>query len=122
MSYRLIFYPLSKERVDSIFILSMIVENTTIVVEEVDLYCSPVWEPPGFSDCIRRGRHKGVSIITTSRRPAEVSRLLTSQADEFYIFRFSEPRDLQYFSQTFGPDIIDEIRNLQEHEYIYKRT
>ncbi|MDA8340342.1 MAG: hypothetical protein M0Z70_13665, partial [Nitrospiraceae bacterium] len=56
-------------------------------------------------------------IITTSRRPANISRDLTSQTDVFCIFRITEKRDLDYF-YALNAELPDQIRALEPHHYI----
>lgn len=119
-AFRYCFYPVDIRDSDKLLLLAHAVRYCTVVLEEIDLLCSPNFIPLHLSESIRRGRHYGVDLIAVSRRPAEVSRLLTSQASRFYIFRFSEPRDLEYFAATFGDETAIRIRALKEHEYIVK--
>lgn len=94
------------------------------VFEEVDMIAPPGRETPQFRRLIAQGRHAGgrghtgVSILSTSRRPAEVSRLLTSQADHIYAFRLQEPADLQYFRSVIGREPSDAIPTLSPGEYV----
>jgi len=94
-------------------------KNVTFLIEEVDNYCSALMIPETFSKIIRYGRHQDISIIATSRRTAEVPRLLTSQATDFFIFSHHEPRDLDYFSHLFNPGISEKIRNLKTLQYLH---
>lgn len=84
------------------------VGNTLVVCEEVDLLARPTYEPKVFRQAVAQGRHWGLSLICTSRRPAEVSRLLTSQASDVFCFATHEPRDIQYLRAVIG----DEAENL----------
>lgn len=78
--------------------------NIAFVVEEVDIICDPRSSQYWFDALIKRGRHRNISLITTSRRPAEVSRLLTSQAHNIYAFQTTEPNDVKYLSGYVGKD------------------
>ncbi len=69
-----------------------------VVCEEANLLAPAGRESESFRRLVALGRHRGISIIATSRRPAEVSRLLTSQADELYVCRMQEPADLRYLA------------------------
>jgi len=93
--------------------------NLTFLIEEVDCFCSANKTPVTFSKIIRYGRHNNISIITTARRTADVPRLLTSQATDFFIFSHHEPRDIKYFSDLFTPGIADKIRRLKKLEYLH---
>jgi hypothetical protein len=94
------------------------------VFEEVDIIAPPGREPRQFRRLVAQGRHAGgqghtgVSILSTSRRPAEVSRLLTSQAEEIYSFRIQEPADLAYFRSVIGREPTDAIPDLAPGEYV----
>ncbi len=73
-----------------------------VVIEEIDLFTSPLNTPPELMKLIKYGRHYGIQIIGISRRPAEVSRQFTAQSTRFVIFGQREPRDLQYFRSVIG--------------------
>lgn len=120
--FRFSFVPTAGKEEDGDFLAAYAraVGDCTVVYEEIDLLCSPHYLPDNLSDSIRRGRHYNVSLIAVSRSPAEVSRLLTSQAHQFYIFRFSEPRQIDYFRARFGDETAEKILLLNEHRYIRK--
>ncbi len=70
-----------------------------------------------FKKMIHYSRHYGIDIITTSRRPANISRDLTSQTDVFSIFRITEKRDLDYF-YALNAELPEMIKTLEPHHYI----
>ena len=76
--------------------------NVIFCIDEVDRYCSATWEPPEFRELISQGRHYNVSLICTSRTPAEVSKLLTSQASKFVCFTMHEKRHVEYICSHIG--------------------
>ena len=76
--------------------------NITIVLEEVDWFCNPHYIPLNLAKTLKYGRHNNVNVVAISRRPAEIHRLITSQADKLVWFRFHEPNDLRYFEQATG--------------------
>lgn len=87
-----------------------------IVAEEVDLLCSPASIDADFSRIIRHGRHRQLDLIAVSRRPAEVSKLLTSQSDEIISFRQLEDLDLDYLRRRgFDPA---KLAALERFEYL----
>jgi hypothetical protein len=85
-----------------------------VVIEEIDVVAPPGREPTAFKRLVAQGRHHGIDLITTSRRPAEVSRLLTSQAEEIICYRTHEPNDIRYLRQVMG-DQAERISNLPPH-------
>jgi len=59
----------------------------------------------------------GANVLGVSRRPAEVSRLFTSQATRFILFKQIEPRDIAYFKAVIG-NTADLIPNLDRFEFL----
>ena len=67
-----------------------------LVVEEASFLCSSSNFPAELSKLVRYGRHRRISQLYISRRPAEVARDVTAQSDLLVTFRQREPRDLDY--------------------------
>jgi AAA+ ATPase superfamily predicted ATPase len=95
------------------------VGNCLFVIEEVDMVCSPMKISKPFAGLIRYGRHENVDIVAISRRPFDVNRLLTSQADVVYSYRFAEPRDIDYLKALTGCNAED-VTNLEKYHYYEK--
>jgi energy-coupling factor transporter ATP-binding protein EcfA2 len=76
---------------------------TTLVLEEADVYLASdrraILEP--VRRLVKLGRHQGSAIWCVGRRPADIDRLVTSQA-RILAARTVEPRDLAYFAERFG--------------------
>jgi hypothetical protein len=89
-------------------------------VDEVDRFCSASWLPEGLKDLVNYGRHRKVSCLFTSRRPAQVARELTSQCSEFRLFRTTEPRDLSYYSDCIGI-ASEKLSGLEQFSYLLWR-
>lgn len=87
------------------------VGSLCLVAEEISWAISPAKMPPEIEILIRYGRHRDVELLGISRRPAEVNRDLTANANELYIFRTHEPRDLKYFRDVIG-SVADTLPNL----------
>lgn len=75
--------------------------DVTIAIDEVDMICSASNISPALWKVINYGRHNRINLITCARRPARVSRDLTSIADEIVCFNIQEPNDIKYL-QEFG--------------------
>lgn len=82
-----------------------------LVAEEISWAISPAKMPVEVETLIRYGRHRDVELVGISRRPAEVNRDLTANANDVYIFRTHEPRDIAYFKSLIGGDA-DTLPNL----------
>lgn len=88
----------------------------TLVIEEADYYCNPANIDEGFMRLIKYGRHRRINLIAISRRPAEVSRHVTAQADTIISFKQSENRDVDYLVQRLGKEA-NCVRDLGLYEY-----
>lgn len=80
------------------------VPNCLVVVEETSFYCSPSYLPPELAKFVRYGRHREISQIYVSRRPAEIHRDLTAQSDLIVSFTQHEPADVEYLRKVMGPE------------------
>ena len=80
-----------------------------LLAEEISWAISPARMDPAIENLIRYGRHQDVELIGISRRPAEVNRDLTANANEIYIFRTHEPRDIAYFREILGSSVADSL-------------
>jgi hypothetical protein len=90
-----------------------------VIFEEVNMRgVGNVREPaPEFIDLVNFGRNRGISLICTAKRAAQVSRDLTSQADLIISFRQDEPNDIKYLSEFCGPQVEDRVTSLRKHDW-----
>lgn len=77
-----------------------------LVVEEVSFYCSPNRLPVELSTLIRYGRHREIDQLYIARRPFEVHRDITAQADVGVSFVQHEPNDVAYLRAVAGPEAV----------------
>lgn len=91
-------------RVEAIMQMCFDVGHCTLAIDEVDMFCNPYVIPPTFRRLLARGRHDNLNLLWTARRPQEVSKLLLSQSDEFYLFQMHHPADVDYFRQFMAFD------------------
>jgi len=87
----------------------------SVIVEEVDLYSSPSKTDPFLLKLLKYGRHRSIDVIGVSRRPAEVSKTLTSQADIVVSFQQTQKNELDIFKLYL--DNPDELKELKVGEY-----
>jgi hypothetical protein len=87
-------------------------------IDEVDRVCSAGWMPNGLDYLVNQGRHVQVSMVCTSRRPAQIARELTSQAHLFYCFKTTEPNDLRYLENYLGSQAMEEIPRLAPYNFV----
>ena len=97
-------------------------KDATLVADEIDMFDSPYNTDQSFYDIINYGDgHYDCDIITTSRRPKNISLHLRSQTQEWYIFRLQEPADMDYLKKIHK-DFPRLIENLEMYHYIYFDT
>lgn len=94
-------------------------ESMVLVLEEADEILPATGAPGEARRLVSQGRHVNMAIVGTSRRPAEVARLLTSNADEYFIFRTQEPGDLTYLRSIIGADATARVAELPKFHYVY---
>jgi hypothetical protein len=93
-----------------------IAKGGTLVIDEGDAFDIP--EAPCFDESVRYGRNWGVSMVVGCRRPAEISKNITANANKIYCFITHEPNDLKYFTPVFG-DKADELLSLPQFHGIF---
>jgi hypothetical protein len=93
------------------------VTNCLVVFEEVSFYCSPSSMPTILKKFVRYGRHREISQVYVSRRPAEINRDLTAQSDLIVSFRQHEPNDIDYLRKLMGPEA-DKLPKLPKYRII----
>lgn len=105
-------------QVEAITQMCFDIGNCTLAIDEVDMFCNPYGIPPTFKRLLARGRHDSVNLIWTTRRPQEVSKLLLSQTDEFWLFQMHHPADVDYF-RNFMAFERDQVLGLKVGESIH---
>ncbi len=94
-------------------------KKVTFLVDEVDMFFDTRADKKHqMYKLVHYGRHNEIDIVSTSRRPANISRNLTSQTDTFYISKMTEPTDTKYFKQRFGESIVPVIQNLKKFNFL----
>jgi hypothetical protein len=89
-----------------------------LLIDECSYWSKPQWTSPALSALVRYGRHWILHLIAVGRRPAEISRELTSQADRFYIFRMTEPVDLEWIAKILEPADVERIKTLGRYRFM----
>lgn len=76
---------------------------------------------PAVRSLLHRGRHYALSLFAAARRPAEVARDVSSQADLLVFFQTHEPRDLQWIRAVAGDEVADRTAGLAPFGHILYR-
>lgn len=79
--------------------------GAVILVDEVDLLAPPGTASEAVRTLYRRSRHVGLSVVSTTQRPANVSREVSAQSTAALALHLSEPRDVAYMSDLMRWDV-----------------
>lgn len=88
--------------------------QTSLVFDESDDYFPRGIALSAVQRIALRGRHSGVSLWLTVKRPALIDRTLSSQARMFSASP-AEPSDLEYFKKRFG---FTEWGQLKKYDFV----
>jgi hypothetical protein len=103
------------EEIELLFYLAFALGNLVIVLEEAELYISPMSKKGGFLKLVRHGRHRDISIIGIARRTVELHSDLRAMSDIIYSFKQTHPNDLKIM-ESIG---LTGLENLGEHQHIF---
>ena len=87
-----------------------------LVYDECDWSFSAAKVPKELRDAISYSRHYRIDIFGGARRPSDVPRLLTANADRITCHRVVEPRDLDYLTGYAGTAFAGKVARLRSHE------
>lgn len=76
-----------------------------LLVDEVDLIAPASTSTRPIRTLYRRGRHAGLSIVSTTQRPANVSREVSAQCRQVVMMQLNEPRDVDYMVRLLVLDV-----------------
>lgn len=104
---------------DNLALLDLCYEfpRSLVVVEETSLYARPTYLPDEIAKLVRYGRHRQIDQIYIARRPSEVHRDLTAQADLVISFEQREPRDVKYLRDVAGEEA-EQVQNLPRYKVL----
>ena len=103
----------SELEIEYTFLLTRIIENVTLVVEEASIYISPGARQSSFLDLARFGRHNNVQIVGVSRRASELSSDFRALTEYVISLKQTEPLDLKILSQIG----FNGLENLEQFVY-----
>lgn len=92
--------------------------GVTIFIDEIDKLCDARVISEGLKRLVNYGRHYRVSLIAASRRPRQVHRDITANADRILIGQSQEPRDLEYLAEFVGETAAEEARTFSDFEFL----
>jgi energy-coupling factor transporter ATP-binding protein EcfA2 len=94
-------------------------KNVCFVIDEIDMFFDTRSTPKNIvNQLVQYGRHSQIDLITTSRRPANISRNLTALTDIFYFSKLREPNDKKYIKDSIGQEHVSTVENLNKFQFL----
>lgn len=96
----------------------------TLVIDELDM-SFPTGESlknprNGFKNLCCRGRHTGIHVVGLSQRMHLVDNVFRANCSGVYLYRHSEPADIDVGLKIIGREYRDTFRGLDNFQYIFK--
>lgn len=91
--------------------------NLWLVAEELSDVTQPGWAPAGWSKISRKGRHKGLSVLGVTQRPAAVDKHFFGNASRVRCGRLNYDADVKTMANVLRVQA-DEIGDLKPLEWI----
>jgi len=93
--------------------------HVVFAIENIDFYSTPQKpQSPTFKRLVHLGRMKGIGLVMTTRRIADVHKSPCSQVKHWFIFRTFLPNDIEYLRKFVGTTA-DQAMNLPDYHFIY---
>jgi hypothetical protein len=90
-----------------------------VVVEELSRVTKPAWAPPAWKNLSTAGRHRGLTIIGTCQRPAQVDKDFFGNCSEIRCYAVGYVDDARVMANTMFLDH-REILKLPQFHYIHR--
>jgi len=100
------------------FIRDLKLRNLTIICDEIQKYYSDKKFDKNLDWIINYGRHYGLGVIATSRRPAAIKKDIIANTDKLIMFRVIEGNDLKYLRACIDKETTEKVKNLEKFSYI----
>ena len=92
--------------------------DAVLAIDEVSTLCKGKHPDPHLAWVLDYGRHYGISVFWTARRPQQVAMLCTSQADSLVVFRTSEGRDVTVLRDRLGDLNAERLPRLARFDFV----
>ncbi|MEX3955896.1 hypothetical protein [Trinickia sp. EG282A] len=90
-----------------------------VVIEELSQVTTPSWAPPSWKKLSTAGRHRGLTIIGTSQRPAQVDKDFFGNCSELRTYAVGYKSDAVAMADTMFLDYRDVLK-LPKFHYIHR--
>ena len=93
-----------------------------LVMDEIDRAApnSPSGLPAGspLHRVVQYGRHENVALWCAARRSVRVHTDIRALADVIFLFKHTEPRDLQWIAEVCGDEVAGQVQRLDRRQFI----
>lgn len=96
------------------------VGDCVFVIDEVWMYQRPGWSPPALKSLMFVGRHRGVVLMWTAQRPAEVDKSIISVSTDLYVGRLGDHNDLAALRHRMPATALAQIPTLRDREFLHR--
>jgi len=120
--FRILYQPgyYADEHFNSVARLVAEVRDTVFAIDEVWHFCKPSWTPEALRFLLRCGRHRGVSVIYTAQRPANLSGDIRSLSTQMRVFRLQEELDLAALRGRLPSPALNQVPSLPDRSHIWR--
>lgn len=94
--------------------------GAALLIDEADLIAGPRNYSTAIRTLYRRSRHVGLTLISATQRPANVSREASAMSTQALMMSLSEPRDLKYMVDLIqlSPQLVDRYQRwIRKHRH-----
>ncbi len=95
------------------------VKHYLLILDELDVYCTAKYMPSYLKELVIGSGNNSIDIIGAAKRPRMTPHLLTSQADEFYIFHTRDTSDIDFINDWVGEEPPEPYYSLKRGEYFH---
>lgn len=91
-----------KKQFDMFCRIAWELEGWCVLVEELSRVTMPSWAPPAWKNLSTAGRHRGLTIIGTSQRPAQIDKDFLGNCTEIRCYRVNYDADAKVMADALG--------------------
>lgn len=88
-------------------------ERMCMIIDEAHFFCDPWHIPPFFRQAVVMGRSRYLDTIYCAQKFSTISKELTANTHELYIWRIGEPGDLHSIEERCGEDCAQAVADLR---------
>jgi hypothetical protein len=89
-------------------------QHMMMIIDEAHFLCSRQYIPVTFFEAVATGRHQFLDIVFVGFRFQEIHPVLTSNADELYLWCITEPRDIEGIRDRCGEEVAERVAALRK--------